>query len=304
MPLSPIQAAAIGVGSLALGWIVYDLLCKSPLGKHDALLALVGFGYVVLTSFAYTLVFSGRGALIHTGALMATMMTANVFLVIMPNQRKSVAALIAGREPEPQWAKSSKQRSTHNNYITLPVLFMMLSNHYPVTFANRAAIPAIVTCVVVAGALVRYFYNRWHADEDAGKAPWWAWLAAAVAIWAAFWVAMASSPGMRPELGLAPRPQPTLAAGLDLPRAPQDVVDVVETRCVMCHAPEPVWDGIGIAPKGVMLDTPERIAALAPSIRMQAVLTHAMPPNNLTEMTEAERRVLGRWLAGASLAGN
>ena len=258
----------------------------------------------MLTSYAYTLVFSGRGALIHTGALMATMMTANVFLVIMPNTRKSVAALIAGRAPEPQWAKTSKQRSTHNNYITLPVLFMMLSNHYPVTFANRAAIPAIVTCVVVAGALVRYFYNRWHADEEAAKAPWWAWLAAAVAIWAAFWIAMASSPGMRPELGLAPAPEPTLAAGLDLPRAPQAVVDVVETRCVMCHAPEPVWEGIGIAPKGVMLDTPERIAALAPAIRMQAVLTHAMPPNNLTEMTDAERRVLGRWLAGASLAGN
>src|SRR5208282_6048427 len=105
-PLSPAEAAAIGVASLALGWIVYDLLCKSPLGKHDALLALVGFGYVVLTSYAYTLVFSGRGALIHTGALMATMMTANVFLVIMPNQRKSAAALIAGREPEPKWVKT------------------------------------------------------------------------------------------------------------------------------------------------------------------------------------------------------
>jgi uncharacterized membrane protein len=303
-PLSPLQAAAIGVGSLALGWIVYDLLCKSPLAKNDSLLALVGFGYVVATSFGYTLVFSGRGALIHTGALMATMMTANVFLVIMPNQRKSVAALIAGREPEPQWVKTSKQRSTHNNYITLPVLFMMLSNHYPVTFANRAAIPAVVTGVVIAGALVRYFYNRWHADEDTAKAPWWAWLAAAVAIWAAFWVAMASSPGMRPELGLAPAAEPRLAAGLDLPRAPQAALDVVQTRCVMCHAPEPVWDGIGIAPRGVMLDTPERIAAQAPSIRMQAVLTHAMPPNNLTEMTDAERRVLGHWLAGASLAGN
>ena len=112
---------------------------------------------------------------------------------------------------------------------------MMLSNHYPVTFANRAAIPAIVTCVVVAGALVRYFYNRWHAEEDAAKAPWWAWLAAAVAIWAAFWVAMASSPGMRPELGLAPAPEPTLAAGLDLPRAPQAVVDVV--RDALRHVP-------------------------------------------------------------------
>jgi len=303
MALSPAQAAAIGVSSLALGWIVYDRLCKSPLGKHDGLLALVGFGYVVLTSYVYTLVFSGRGALIHTGALMATMMVANVFLVIMPNQRKSVAALIAGRAPDPHWAKTSKQRSTHNNYITLPVLFMMLSNHYPVTFANRAAIPAIVTCVVVAGALIRYFYNRWHAEEETAKAPWWAWLVAAIAIWGAFWIAMASSPGMRPELGLAPAPEERFAEGLDPPRAPKAVVDVIGTRCVMCHAPEPAWEGIGIAPKGVMLDTPERIAALAPAIRMQAVLTHAMPPNNLTEMTDAERRALAHWLAGASVAG-
>ncbi len=304
MPLAPWQAALAGVVALALGWIVYDLLCKSPIARSDSLLALVGFGYVVATSYVFTLIFSGRGALVHTGALMATMMTANVFFVIMPNQRKSIAALVAGQTPDPRWGREAKQRSTHNNYITLPVLFMMLSNHYPVTFANRAAIPAIVTCVVIAGALVRYFYNRWHADEDAAKAPWWAWLAAAAAIWAAFWVAMASSPGMRPELGLEPAPEPTLAAGLDLPRAPRAVVDVVQTRCVVCHAPEPVWEGIGIAPKGIMLDTSERIAALAPAIRMQAVLTHAMPPNNLTAMTEAERRVLGHWLARAAVARN
>jgi len=302
MPLSAIQAAAIGVVSLALGWVVYDLLCRSPLGKNDAALALVGFGYVVLTSFVYTLAFSGRGALIHTGALMATMMAGNVFLVIMPNQRKSTAALIAGRAPDPQWGKTSKQRSIHNNYITLPVLFMMLSNHYPVTFANRATIPALVACVVVAGALIRHFYNHWHAEEDISRAPWWAWLVAAAALWAAFWVAMASSPGMRPELGLAPAIELTPEAALDLPRAPQAVADVIQTRCVMCHAPEPVWDGIGIAPRGVMLDTPERIAALAPAVRMQAGLTHAMPPNNLTGMTEAERRTLGHWLAGTNVS--
>jgi uncharacterized membrane protein len=301
MALAPWQAALIGVGALALGWLVYDLLCKSPLANNDAALALAGFGYVVATSYAFTLVFSGRGALIHTGALMATMMTANVFFVIMPNQRKSVAALIAGRAPDPKWVKTSKQRSTHNNYITLPVLFMMLSNHYPLTYADASVIPAVVTCVIVAGALVRYFYNRWHADH--GKAPWWAWFVAAMAIWAAFWIATAASPGMRPALGLAPLP-PAKAAGLGAPRAPAEVVDVVTSRCSMCHAPEPVWEGIGEAPKGVLLDTPEHIAAFGPAIRMQAVLTHAMPPNNLTEMTAEERGVLAHWLAGAAVAGN
>jgi uncharacterized membrane protein len=111
-------------------------------------LALVGFGYVVATSWVFSLVFSGRGALIHTDALMATIMTANVFFVIMPNQRKSVAALMAGQKPDPKWVKSSKVRSTHNNYITLPVLVPKLSNHYPSTFSNPRAIPAILTCII------------------------------------------------------------------------------------------------------------------------------------------------------------
>ena len=197
LPLAPWQAAAVGIVALTLGWIVYDLICKSPLARNDALLALVGFGYVVLTSWVFTLLFSGRGALIHTGALMATMMTANVFFVIMPNQRKQVAALIAGREPDPKWGNESKQRSTHNNYITLPVLFMMLSNHYPVLYANARIIPALVTCIIIAGALVRYFYNMFHDEHIAP--PWWTWLAAAVAVWAAFWIAHGGLAGHAPR---------------------------------------------------------------------------------------------------------
>jgi uncharacterized membrane protein len=301
LALSPWQAALAGVCALALGWLVYDQLCKSPIAKSDTLLALVGFGYVVLTSYIFTLLFSGRGALIHTGALMATIMTANVFFVIMPNQRKSVAALVAGKTPEPDWVRTSKQRSTHNNYITLPVLFMMLSNHYPITYANASVIPAIVTLVIIAGALLRYFYNMWHGDHE--KAPWWAWFVAAAAIWGAFWVAAAASPGMREVIGLGPR-APARAARADLPKAPKQVVDIISTRCSMCHAPEPVYEGIGIAPRNILLDTPEHIAALAADIRVQAVLSHAMPPNNITEMTAEERAVLARWLAGDTLARN
>ncbi len=291
MPLEPWQAAAIGVASLALGWLVYDFLCRSPLAKNEPLLGLVGFGYVVATSWFFTFVFSGRGALIHTGALMATIMTANVFFVIMPNQRKSVAALLSGATPDPKWAKTSKTRSTHNNYITLPVLFMMLSNHYPMTFSNAKVIPALVTCVIVAGALVRYFYNMWHADH--AKAPWWAWGVAAAAIACAVVVAASASPGMRGLMGLAALP--ARAALASEPAAPQEVVDVVQLRCMMCHAAEPM-DWIGEAPKGVLLDTPEHIARFAPAIAMQAVLTRAMPPNNFSQMTDEERAVLARWL--------
>jgi uncharacterized membrane protein len=291
MPLEPWQAALIGIVALAAGWIVYDFLCRSPLAENEPLLALVGFGYVVATSYVFSLLFSGRGALIHTGALMATIMTANVFFVIMPNQRKSVAALRAGKKPDPKWVKSSKVRSTHNNYITLPVLFLMLSNHYPSTFSNPRAIPAIVTCIIVAGALVRYFYNVWHLDHD--RAPWWAWAVAAFAIVCAFGFAATASPGMRGLMGLAELATP--AAKVAEPKAPPEVVDVVQLRCMMCHAPEPMEE-IGEAPKGVLLDTPEHIARFAPAIREQAVLTHAMPPNNFSGMTDDERAVLARWL--------
>jgi hypothetical protein len=157
----------------------------------------------------FTLVFSG--ALIHTGALMATMMTGNVFFVIMPNQRKNVAALLAGKQPDPKWVKTSKTRSTHSNYITLPVLFPMLSNHYPMTCSNSRVIPLIVTCIIIAGALVRYFHNAWHADHD--KAPWRAWAAAAAAIICAFGVAPLASPGMRGLMGLADLSGPFWRAG-------------------------------------------------------------------------------------------
>ena len=265
MALEPWQAAAIGIVALALGWVVYDLLCRSPLGNNEPLLAVVGFGYVVATSWVFTLVFSGRGALIHTGALMATMMTGNVFFVIMPNQRKAVAALLAGQKPDPKWGKTSKTRSTHNNYITLPVLFLMLSNHYPMTYSNPRVIPAIVTCIIVAGALVRYFYNVWHLDHSAP--PWWAWGVAALAIIAAFFFAATSNPGMRGLMGLADLPAAPAVASEE--KAPPEVVDIVTTRCMMCHAPAPM-EVIGEAPKGAILDTPEHIARFAPAIRMQA----------------------------------
>ena len=291
LALSPWAAALIGIISLALGWVVYDLICRSPLGRNDATLLAGVFVYAVATAYVYTLVFSPRGALIHTGALMATIMTANVAMVIMPNQRKSIARLLAGEVPDPKWGKQAKQRSTHNNYITLPVLFLMLSNHYPALYANARTIPALVTCVIVAGALIRYFYNNWHADH--ARPPWWAWAAATVALWGAFWIATSGSPGVQPVLGMAP--PPVRAAAADAPKAPADVVEVVTTRCAMCHAAEPVWGGLSEAPKGVMLDTPEHIARYAPAIRMQAVLTHAMPPNNLTEMTPKERATLARW---------
>ncbi len=289
------QAALIGVGSLVLGWAVYDAMCRSALAKNDNLLALLGFVFVVAMSWAYAQVFSGRGAMIHIGALMATMMAGNVLMVIIPNQHKVVASLLKGEAPDPKYGKTGKQRSTHNNYITLPVVFMMLANHYPVTYANNAVIPLITALVLIAGGVIRYFYNIRHGDH--AKSPWWAWGVAAAAIWLAFWVAMSSSPGGRERLGLKERDEARIQlAGLALP--PQHVTDIIVGRCSMCHAPQPGWAGIQIAPKNVLLHSPERIALERDAIRSQAVMTHAMPPNNLTGMTRDERRQVAEWLKG------
>lgn len=309
MPLAPWQAVLAGVGGLALGWLVYDTACRFLVGRSDVGLAALVFVFVIAMSWVWAHLFSGRGAMIHTGALMATMMTGNVFLNIIPNQKKVVADLIAGRTPNPDYGKQAKQRSTHNNYFTLPVLFLMLSNHYPTTYANPATIPLTVTLVIVAGAVVRHFYNVRHAlHGDNWSSPWWAWAVAALAVLTAFYVGMASSPSGRERLGLPPL-QPAEAtmpgkkadigttervAGADLP--PRQVVDVIATRCGMCHAAEPAYEGIQIAPKNVRFDTPDEISRQAAAIRVQAVMSHAMPPNNVTEMTAHERDILASWL--------
>lgn len=291
LDISPWTAAAIGIGALAAGWLAYDFLCKSPLGKNDVALASVGFVYIVAMAALFQHVFSARGAFVHTGALMATIMTANVFLIIIPNQAKVIASLKAGEAPDPELGKIGKIRSTHNNYLTLPVIFLMLSTHYPLSYSSRYAW-VVVGLVLIAGALVRVFYNLRHAGKGD---KWWTWIVAALCIAAACAITLLSTSRARDELGLNPIDPPTrLASG---PEAPKQVADVVLGRCSMCHASEPVWDGIVTAPKGVRLDTPRDIARNAEEIYMQAVLTRAMPPNNITEMPDSERRVLRDWLA-------
>ncbi|QFU16135.1 urate hydroxylase PuuD [Microvirga thermotolerans] len=287
--LAPWQVPLVGIGGIALSWLVYEGLCRSPLGRNDVALGAVLFVYILLTAFVFTRLFSGRAAFLHTGAMIATWMSASVFFVIIPNQKKVVADLIAGRSPDPALGKQAKQRSTHNNYLTLPVLFLMLSNHYPLAWSSRYAV-GIVGCVLVAGAVVRHFFNSRHADKGS---PWWTWAVAAGAIALAIWLSIAGKPGSANLAGAPAEGSPAaLAAAFD------EAVLAIQSRCSMCHAAEPVWDGIAVAPKGIRLDTPESIARHAELIRVQAVLTHAMPPNNITEMTLDERRAVAAWLAG------
>jgi uncharacterized membrane protein len=162
--LQPWQASAIGIGGIALSWLVYEGLCRSPLGRNGVVLGIALFFYVLAAAYAFTQVFNGRAAFLHTGAMIATWMSASVFFIIIPNQKKVVAELLAGRSPDPRLGKEAKLRSTHNNYLTLPVIFLMLSNHYPLAWSSRHAV-AIIGLIVVTGAVIRHFFNSQHAGK-------------------------------------------------------------------------------------------------------------------------------------------
>ena len=286
LELSPAMAVAISLGGLALGWIVYDLLCRSPLGRNDSALAGVGFVFLVALAWLFTLIFSGRGMIMQMGALIGTMMVANVFLLIIPNQKKVVADLIAGRQPDPKLGRQAKQRSLHNNYLTLPVIFVMIANHYPLAFASRWNW-LILAIVLVMGAVIRHYFNTKHKTGQVS--PWtsgWTWGAAALGLAAIVW------------LSAQPATEAEASAAGDADFA--EVENVVLSRCSMCHAAEPLWEGLAVPPKGVVLETPQQIRAHARGIDMQAVATHAMPPGNVTFIEVEERRLLAAWLrAGA-----
>ena len=280
-------AIALSVASLALGWIIYDLLCKSPLGKNIWGLMLVLYVALVVMAWGYTQIFTGRAAFLHLGAFTATIMSANVFMIIIPNQKIVVADLIAGRTPDPKYGFIAKQRSLHNNYLTLPVIFFMLSNHYPLAFAT-AYNWVIAALVFLMGVTIRHWFNTTHARK--GR-PTWTWIATLILFILIMW--LSTVPKVltgEQEQTLAPSFQ-KFAANSHFPAAK----DIVLSRCSMCHAVEPVWDGIPRPPKNVVLEDDADIAAHARDIYLQAGRSHAMPPGNITEITPEERRVLTAW---------
>jgi uncharacterized membrane protein len=285
--LSPAEAVAIAAGSLPLGWLAYNALCKSPLGRDLTRLSIAGLVLLVLVIWGFTQVFSGRGAFMQIGALVGTMMVGNVFFIIIPNQRKIVAALLAGETPDPALGFAGKQRSLHNNYLTLPVVFLMVSNHYPFLSANPFSW-VIVSGVFLVGFLVRHFFNVRHT----GRTPQWWLLPGAAAVMLALIVATQPPGG-----GAAAS---TAAAAAPAPFT--EVRAIVSERCAICHAAKPRFEGLDAAPKGIMFDTPELIERYAPQIYAQAVVSRAMPLNNATEITEDERRALASWFnAGARM---
>ncbi len=291
------QAIAISLASLAFGWLAYDTLCKVFVKSNQTVLMVALFVVLVGMSLFYTHVFSGRAALLHLGAFTATIMSANVFMVIMPNQRIVVGDLKAGRTPDAKYGKIAKQRSTHNNYLTLPVLFLMLSNHYPLIFATEWNW-LIASLVFLMGVTIRHWFNTKHARKGN---PHWTWALTAALFLAIAWLSTAPMRTIPPEEN-----QSSLGVqGLRYASAPgfDQVAEIVAGRCSMCHAAEPAWEGLYWPPKGVVLETPAQVAHEARRIYMQAGLSHAMPPANLSYMEQSERDAIMRWFRAAGAAG-
>jgi uncharacterized membrane protein len=275
--ITPLQAVLVSAALLVAGWLVYDQLCKRLGFMHERVLAVVLVAMLTAVAWGLSHVFSGRAMYMQIGAMLGTLMAANVLFVIIPSQRKLVEAKERGEAPDPVYGMRGKQRSVHNNYFTLPVLLTMISNHYPLTFAHPRAW-LVLTCLLLLAAYVRHFFNLRHR----GRTVWAIPLTAAAG---ALVLAMAIAPA-RPAAGGAV--------------ALRDVQPIIAARCVTCHAEHPRFEGLASPPKGVVLETAAQIVAHAAAIRQQAVASRAMPLGNVTQMTDDERARIAAWIdAGA-----
>ena len=282
--LSPIAGIAAGIGTLLVSWLVYDALCRSGLGSRPLALASLLFFLGTALAWELTRLLSPRAAYIHVGAAIGTIMAANVLMVIIPAQKEMVGALAQGRPPDAARGKQAALRSLHNNYLTLPVLFIMVSSHYPATYGHPLNW-AILAALTVIGVGTRHWFNL----RNQGRQNAWLLPAAALGL-----VALA--------VVTAPPPARSSAVGAGDVASFADVRVVVARRCAPCHSSVPTQPGMPAAPLGVMLDTPDQIRASAPRILAVAVDAQTMPLGNLTGMTADERALLGKWIrSGAPL---
>ena len=270
--------AAIGIAVLFLvgGWLVYDLLCKTPLGKNDNAFSAVLLVLITLLAYGLCQLFSGRGAYIHFGAVLGTIMVANVFFVIIPGQRRMVDAAALGQPPNPEDGIKAKQRSVHNTYFTLPVLFVMTSNHYAMTFAHEYNW-LILVAISLAGALIRVYFVARHKGKTSP-----------VPIVVAGLILLLVAAAIVPKSRAATTETVTLSM----------IRPVIESRCTTCHSQNPTHIAFPAAPSGVVLDTDEEIVSEALRIHQQTVVLKAMPIGNLTQISEAERALIDAWYQG------
>jgi uncharacterized membrane protein len=278
--LTSAQAVGIGVASMVGSWFVYDLLCRSPPGRHNAVMGVVVFGLLTLLAWELSRTLGGRAAYIHVGTSIGTIMAANVFFVIIPGQKRMVTAMRAGLKPNPVDGARGKQRSIHNNYFTLPVVFIMISNHYAATYGHPQAW-AVLALIGGAGVLIRHFFNRKHKGVYA-----WQYLVASAVLLGV--VAVWTAPHIQPL------PPVTGPVTLDRVRA------IVGQRCVACHSQAPTFAGITQPPAGIILTGADGVVQNAQRIYQQVVVTRIMPLGNVTQITDQERAVIAAWVtAGA-----
>ncbi|KRP60489.1 urate hydroxylase PuuD [Pseudomonas trivialis] len=309
--LSGTEGVLLGIGSLFAGWFIYSFLCDSALGKRPALLGLILFVLLIAAAYGFSKVFSGRGAYLHVGAVIGTIMVGNVFRIIMPAQRALVAAIAEHRTPDPALPAKGLLRSRHNNYFTLPVLFIMISNHFPSTYGSQYNW-LILAGIAVAAVLVRHYFNTRHNSQK------YAWT---LPVGALAMICLAYVTGPKPAVDVAkspaaieyqPLPETALGGGLKpaAPAAPpaeptpaQATIDfgqvhsVIEQRCTVCHSARPTSPLFSTAPAGVMFDTPAQIQQQAARIQAQAIASPIMPLGNITQMTQQERDLIGTWIS-------
>ena len=284
--VQPWIAITTSLGSIVISYLIYDLLCKSRLGQKPTLLMVLLYLILVLAAWGYTQIFTGRAAFLHLGAITATIMSCNVFIVIIPNQKIVVADLINNKTPDPKYGKIAKLRSTHNNYLTLPVIFLMLSNHYPLAFGTEYNW-VIASLVFLMGVTIRHYFNSMHARSSN---PTWTWAITIIIFLVIMWLSTVPKVLDKSFSKMSKHTERFLSSE-DF----RGVQDVISTRCSMCHAQEPVYSGVYTAPKKVLLETEEQIARHARDIYLQAGRSNAMPPANVSWMEENERALIVKW---------
>ena len=284
--VEPWIAITTSLGSIIISYLIYDLLCKSRLGQKPTLLMVLLYLILVLAAWGYTQIFTGRAAFLHLGAITATIMSCNVFIVIIPNQKIVVADLINNKTPDPKYGKIAKLRSTHNNYLTLPVIFLMLSNHYPLAFGTEYNW-VIASLVFLMGVTIRHYFNSMHARSSN---PTWTWAITIIIFLVIMWLSTVPKVLDKSFSKMSKHTERFLSSE-DF----RGVQDVISTRCSMCHAQEPVYSGVYTAPKKVLLETEEQIARHARDIYLQAGRSNAMPPANVSWMEEKERALIVKW---------
>ena len=282
--LEKYEAVIISLLGVVFGWLIYDFLCRLSLKTNVYVLISSIFILITVMSWAYSEIFSYRGAFMQIGTVLGTIMVANVLMIIIPGQKKVVASLLANETPNPIHGAIAKQRSLHNNYLTLPVIFIMISNHYPLIYATKYSW-TIISIILIIGALIRHFFNIKHTGA---KPPYWVCVPIIILGSIIFYISDLGKPKLNNVKNTATLieliPEKTLVSAQD----------IIVSKCSMCHAKEPLWENMKNAPKLVNLETPTDIINNIDNIYKQSVLSYAMPPGNISFLEENERSLINQ----------